>query len=142
MLADARVVGVGEAAYGPAAPAVLSDMYPESRRGSILAYFYVAIPVGSALGYILGGQMVAWTGDWRWAFFVVVPPGLLLALLCLFMREPQRGEADPTTKPHHASWARLPHDPENALVSTLYAGIYGDDFRGWRHRLLDAALLR
>jgi MFS family permease len=97
-------VVVGEAAYGPAAPAVLSDMYPESRRGSILAYFYVAIPVGSALGYILGGQMVSWTGDWRWAFYVVVPPGLLLALLCLFMREPRRGEADPATKPHVASW--------------------------------------
>jgi MFS family permease len=97
-------VGVGEAAYGPAAPAVLSDMYPESRRGSILAYFYVAIPVGSALGYILGGQMVSWTGDWRWAFYVVVPPGLVLALFCLFMREPRRGEADPATKPHQASW--------------------------------------
>ena len=64
----AAVVGVGEAAYGPAAPAVLSDLYPESRRGSILSYFYVAIPVGSALGYVLGGQMVAWTDDWRWAF--------------------------------------------------------------------------
>ena len=42
------VVGAGEAAYGPAAPAVLSDLYPESRRGTVLAYFYAAIPVGSA----------------------------------------------------------------------------------------------
>ena len=104
MLLTRGVVGVGEAAYGPAAPAVLSDMYPVERRGSVLAYFYVAIPVGSALGYILGGQMMEWTGDWRWAFYVVVPPGLLLAALCLFMREPPRGEADAATKPHHASW--------------------------------------
>lgn len=104
MLLTRGVVGVGEAAYGPAAPAVLSDLYPVERRGSVLAYFYVAIPVGSALGYILGGQIVAWTGHWEWAFFAVVPPGLLLALLCLFMREPPRGLSDPLTRPHHASW--------------------------------------
>ena len=98
------VVGAGEAAYGPAAPAVLSDLYPESRRGTVLAYFYAAIPVGSALGVALGGLMLWLTSDWRWAFFVVVPPGLLLALLCLFMREPKRGESDPAAQPHTASW--------------------------------------
>ena len=97
-------VGVGEAAYGPAAPAVISDMYPESRRGAILAYFYAAIPVGSALGVALGGLMLWLTGSWRWAFYLVVPPGLLLAALCLFMREPKRGESDPAAKPHLASW--------------------------------------
>ena len=48
-------VGVGEAAYGPVAPAILSDLYPVESRGRILAWFYVAIPVGSALGYVLGG---------------------------------------------------------------------------------------
>ena len=105
MLFTRGVVGVGEAAYGPAAPALLSDMYPAERRGSILAYFYVAIPVGSALGYVLGAVMGAVMHDWRWAFFVVVPPGLLLALLCFFMREPPRGAADPATRPHSATWA-------------------------------------
>ena len=104
LLATRAVVGAGEAAYGPAAPAVLSDLYPVERRGAILAYFYAAIPVGSALGYVLGGLMFKLTGDWRWAFYVVVPPGLLLAVLCLFMREPPRGQSDPTTKPHSASW--------------------------------------
>src|SRR5438876_20546 len=48
-------VGVGEAAYGPVAPSVISDLFPVRRRGSILAWFYAAIPVGSALGYSLGG---------------------------------------------------------------------------------------
>jgi MFS family permease len=104
MLATRAVVGVGEAAYGPAAPAVLSDLYPVERRGRILSYFYVAIPVGSALGYVLGAVMGGLTHDWRWAFFVVVPPGLLLALLCLFMREPPRGAADPSTRHHSAAW--------------------------------------
>src|SRR5262249_20495407 len=87
-------VGVGEAAYGPVAPSVLSDLYPVKDRGKVLAWFYAAIPVGSALGYTLGGQMAASELGWRWAFYVVVPPGLLLAVLCLFMREPPRGQAD------------------------------------------------
>ena len=140
MLLTRGVVGVGEAAYGPAAPAVLSDMYPVERRGSILAYFYVAIPVGSALGYVLGAVTLAVTHDWRWAFFAVVPPGLLLALLCLFMREPPRGEADPATRPHAAHLGRLPYHSENALVRPLHARLHGDDLRRRRHRLLGAAL--
>jgi MFS family permease len=90
-------VGVGEAAYGPAAPTIISDFYPVRIRGSVLSWFYAAIPVGSALGYVLGGVMLKIAGQeegWRWAFFVVMPPGLILALCCFFMREPKRGQAD------------------------------------------------
>jgi MFS family permease len=75
------LVGIGEAGYGPAAPAVISDMYPVHRRGAVLAWFYMAIPVGSALGYVLGGQ-VAKHMNWRWPFYLVVAPGLVLAVLC------------------------------------------------------------
>jgi MFS family permease len=91
------LVGVGEAAYGPVAPTLISDLYPVKIRGSVLAWFYAAIPVGSALGYVLGGVVGGWLG-WRWAFFVVVPPGLLLGLWCFLMREPPRGQADAGTK--------------------------------------------
>jgi len=87
-------VGVGEAAYGPVAPAMISDMYPVRIRGRVLAWFYMAIPVGSALGYVWGGAM-----GWPWAFYLVVPPGLLLGLCCFFMREPARGQADSDAKP-------------------------------------------
>jgi MFS transporter, Spinster family, sphingosine-1-phosphate transporter len=87
-------VGIGEAAYGPVAPTLISDVYPVSQRGQKLAWFYVAIPVGSALGYVLGGLVAGLTGDWRWAFYGVVPPGILLGLLCFLMREPPRGQAD------------------------------------------------
>lgn len=86
-------VGVGEAAYGPVAPTLISDLYPVKVRGSVLAWFYAAIPVGSALGYVLGG-MVGGSLGWRWAFYLVVPPGLLLGLWCFLMREPPRGQAD------------------------------------------------
>lgn len=87
-------VGVGEAAYGPAAPTIISDLYPVRVRGSVLAWFYAAIPFGSALGYVLGGFVASRTGDWRWSFYVLVPPGLLLGLWCWFMREPARGQAE------------------------------------------------
>ena len=100
-------VGVGEAAYGPVAPTILSDLYPVAKRGQILAWFYMAIPVGSALGYVLGGAVAASSmGDfgaqrlgiqaesWRWAFFLVVPPGLVLGIWSFFMRDPRRGQAD------------------------------------------------
>lgn len=93
----ARVfVGVGEGAYGPAAPTILADFYPLRIRGRIMAVFFMAIPVGSALGYAFGG----WAGShfgWRPAFYFVVLPGLLLAALCFFMREPRRGESSGST---------------------------------------------
>jgi MFS transporter, Spinster family, sphingosine-1-phosphate transporter len=98
-------VGIGEAAYGPVAPTILSDLYDVKVRGKILAWFYMAIPVGSALGYVLGGAVAnSSLGDrsilgihaesWRWAFFLVVPPGLLLGILSFFMKEPPRGASD------------------------------------------------
>jgi MFS family permease len=93
------IVGVGEAAYGPVAPTVLSDLYPVRRRGAIMAWFYAAIPVGSALGYVLGASVKGPLG-WEWAFFLVVPPGLLLAVACLKMPEPPRGQAD-IASDHH-----------------------------------------
>jgi len=86
------VVGIGEGGYGPAAPTILADLFPIEKRGRILALFCSAIPVGSALGYILGGQIGAHYG-WRWAFYLVVPPGLLLALLCFFRNDPERSRA-------------------------------------------------
>ena len=83
------LVGIGEAAYGPVAPAMISDLYPEQRRGKALSFFYIAIPVGSALGFVIGGT-VAEEWGWRAAFQVVVLPGLILGVLCFFMKEPPR----------------------------------------------------
>ncbi len=101
-------VGVGEAAYGPVAPTMISDLYPERIRGRVLSWFYMAIPVGSALGYVwgtlLGGPALGW--GWQWAFYLVVPPGLILGVWCFFMPEPKRGQADSVTIKSHRrlSW--------------------------------------
>jgi MFS transporter, Spinster family, sphingosine-1-phosphate transporter len=83
-------VGIGEGGYGPAAPTILSDLFPIETRGRIMAIFYTAIPVGSALGYVIGGLVGSHLG-WRWAFYFVTPPGLLLGLLCFRQRDPRVG---------------------------------------------------
>ena len=86
-------VGVGEAGYGPAAPTIISDLYPVERRGQVLAWFYIAIPVGSAIGYAWGG-LFHWLLGWRWAFYSVVVPGLMLGIFSFFMKDPPRGQSD------------------------------------------------
>jgi MFS family permease len=86
-------VGIGEAAYVTIGPSLLSDYFPRNQRGRVMAIFFCAIPVGSALGYVVGGLMDVHFG-WRMAFFVAGVPGLLLALLCLGLRDPPRGSQD------------------------------------------------
>jgi MFS family permease len=81
-------VGVGEGGYGPAAPTIIADFFPLAVRGRVLSYFYVAIPVGSALGYAIGGFIAARWG-WQTAFCVVAPPGVLLGLACFLLRDPR-----------------------------------------------------
>ena len=83
-------VGVGEAAYVTIAPSLLSDYFPVRQRGRVMAIFFCAIPVGSALGYVVGGLVDKHYG-WRMAFFVAGIPGLLLAAMCLLLRDPPRG---------------------------------------------------
>jgi MFS family permease len=95
-------VGVGEGGYGPAAPTIIADLFPLVSRGRMLAYFYVAIPVGSAIGYAIGGFVAAhW--NWQTAFFVVAPPGLLLGLICFWRRDP-RVRLGTVKKKQRASW--------------------------------------
>ena len=84
-------VGIGEGGYGPAAPTILADLFPIDIRGRVMAIFYTAIPVGSALGYVIGGVVGAHLG-WRWAFYLVTLPGLLLGLLCFWQRDPRVSE--------------------------------------------------
>jgi len=88
------LVGVGEATFGIFAPAVLADFYPERDRNRILSIFYLAIPVGAALGYVAGGELGSLWG-WRAPFLFCAIPGLLVAALYgLFGHEPVRGSSD------------------------------------------------
>lgn len=100
LLLTRSLVGVGEAAYGTIAPALLSDHFPLHRRGRIFAVFFAAIPIGSAAGYILGGFVGARLG-WRAAFWIAGLPGLALAALVLLVKDVPRGQHDDA--PVHAA---------------------------------------
>ena len=86
-------VGIGEGGYGPAAPTILADFFAVQTRGRIMAIFCAAIPVGSALGYVLGGIINHQLG-WRWAFYIVAIPGILLGLACFFQKDPRLRNPD------------------------------------------------
>src|SRR5579863_9583723 len=87
------LVGVGEATFVTIAPTFVADLFSERVRGRILGVFYLAIPVGSAAGYLLGGHLAPSHG-WRFPFYIAATPGFLLALAVLFVKEPERGRFD------------------------------------------------
>jgi MFS transporter, Spinster family, sphingosine-1-phosphate transporter len=93
LLAGRALVGIGEAAYVAIAPALLADCFRAESRGRVYSVLNMAIPVGSALGYILGG-LVSHHFGWRAAFFVAGAPGLVLAAAVLWLPDPPRGTQD------------------------------------------------
>jgi len=90
------LVGLGEASYATLSPSLISDAFGPGRRNNALTIFYVAIPLGAALGYLIGSQIEARWG-WRYAFIIAGLPGLVLAASLLPFEEPQRGAADGLT---------------------------------------------
>jgi len=93
LLVRHTLVGIGEASFVTIAPTFVADLFPEEKRGRILGVFYLAIPVGTALGYVLGGNLGTRFG-WRFPFYIAAFPGFLLALMMLFIPEPPRGQFD------------------------------------------------
>ena len=112
------LVGVGEATFVTIAPTFVADLFAENKRGRILGVFYLAIPVGSAAGYLLGGSLAPHHG-WRFPFYVAAAPGFLLAIAVLFLNEPERGQFD-TLKitPERGTILGLARNPA-FLTSTL-----------------------
>jgi predicted MFS family arabinose efflux permease len=98
LLLTRALVGVGEAAYASLGPALLADCSPESDRARSFTWFYLAIPVGSALGYALGG-VAAQAWGWRAAFLVAGLPGLFLAARMARIPDPPRGAMDTIEDP-------------------------------------------
>jgi MFS family permease len=93
LLVRHTVVAIGESSYATIASALLADIFPEERRGRMLSIFYLAIPVGTAMGYIVGGSLGHHFG-WRTPFYVAALPGFLFALIFLLLPEPERGASD------------------------------------------------
>jgi MFS family permease len=131
LIAVRALTGVGEASYTVITPSLISDFFPVDRRGRALALFYAAIPIGSAVGFILGGAINARYG-WRAAFFVAGVPGAALAALLLMFRDPVRGSFD-AVKTHvpgaaRDAWAALRARPSyffNTIGQVIYTFTVG-----------------
>jgi MFS family permease len=106
LLAARAVVGVGEASYVTIAPTIIDDVAPAARKSRWLAIFYSAIPIGSALGYLIGGAVQHATGDWRQSFFIAGIPGLALGFLCVLIKDPATGRVAPRERPNLLHSAR------------------------------------
>jgi MFS transporter, Spinster family, sphingosine-1-phosphate transporter len=107
LLVRHTLVGVGEATFVTIAPTFVADLFPEETRGRIFGIFYLAIPVGTAAGYLLGGKLGPAYG-WRFPFYIAAAPGFALALAMLLIPEPERGRYD-----------SLRETPERASVKGL-----------------------
>src|SRR5262249_13811110 len=111
LLVRHTLVGVGEATFVTIAPTFVADLFPEEKRGRIFGIFYLAIPVGTAAGYLLGGKLGPHFG-WRFPFYIAAAPGFLLALLVLLLREPERGQFDSLKEtPERGTLRGLTHNP-------------------------------
>ena len=118
LLVRHTLVGVGEATFVTIAPTFVADLFAENKRGRILGIFYLAIPVGSAAGYLLGGHLAPLHG-WRFPFYIAAAPGFLIAIAVLFLKEPPRGQFDTLKQsPERASILGLARNPA-FLAATL-----------------------
>ena len=127
------VIGIGEASYTVVTPSLLGDYFPPERRSRILAIFYAAIPVGSAIGFVVGSAVGTHLG-WRWAFYLAGPPGAALAILLLLFRDPPRGslerqaatsEATPSARAALGLLRQRPSYIFNVAAQTIYTFAMG-----------------
>ena len=115
----ARVsVGIGEAALSPCALSMISDSFPEEKRGTPIGFYTAALSLGAAIASIAGAAVLTWAGatdqielpvvgnlkPWQFAFIVVGLPGLLLAVLMLFLKEPARRDRGKITADGNAGF--------------------------------------
>lgn len=91
-------IGLGEAAFAPAANALIADLYPSARRGRATGMLMLGLPIGMILAFFTTGAIADYFGTWRAPFFIAMIPGLIVAVLFMLIREPERGAMDPQTE--------------------------------------------
>ncbi|MGB6385922.1 MAG: MFS transporter [Terriglobales bacterium] len=117
LLVRHTLVGIGEATFVTIAPTFVADLFPENQRGRIFGIFYLAIPVGTAAGYLLGGKLGPDFG-WRFPFYIAAAPGFLLALAVAFLPEPPRGQFDSVKEtPERSTLIGLARNPAFWVVT-------------------------
>ncbi len=138
LLAIRIFVGVGEACFVMISPAWISDLYPSTQRNNALTFFYTAVPLGGALGYVFGGRF-AQPDLWRYSFIFAGLPGIVLALTLLLLKEPARGASDGEIEQPSKTETGLHHllamisAPNFIMLTAGYTGVVFaiGAFSGW-----------
>jgi len=101
-------VGVGEAVCAPVGTSWIGDLFPASKRSRALAFFMLAVPLGTGLSYMVSGP-VAQAFGWRAALWLAAAPVILLAPALFALREPECGasESHLSAGKHIAAWSVL-----------------------------------
>ena len=99
-------VGVGEAVCAPVGTSWIGDLFPVNQRSRALAFFMLAVPLGTGLSYIVCGP-VAQAFGWRAAWWIAAAPVVVLVPLLLLLKEPRRGasESHLSAGQHKAAWS-------------------------------------
>ena len=91
-------VGVGEASLAPTANSLIADLFPPALRARAISVFMLGLPLGLGASYLISGLVAKATGGWRPALYVAAAPGILLAILALFLPEPVRTQSPADTR--------------------------------------------
>ncbi|HEX8493113.1 MAG TPA: MFS transporter [Pyrinomonadaceae bacterium] len=125
------IVGVGESSYSTITPSLIADYFPPQRRATALGVFQAAIPMGFALGFVIGGVLAHFFG-WRMAFMIVGVPGIIAAVLVWRLREPVRGATDEPA-PAATALEEIAESPAEVLHALAHEDIKESWWRtSWR----------
>ncbi|MDG2501418.1 MAG: MFS transporter [Porticoccaceae bacterium] len=111
-------IGVGESAMAPSAISMISDLFPKARRGTATGIYYLGVPLGAGASFIVAGILGPMIG-WRNCFLLLGGLGLVLALVLLLIKDPERGAME--EKGGAA-------DQQESLIGGNWRGIVSDVF--------------
>ena len=126
------MVGIGEATLGPAAISLLSDYFPPNKRATVTSIYSMGIAIGAGFAAIVGGYL--FNLGWREAFFIVGFPGVVLAIIVFFLKEPTRTSTAKTEESlTGGDWRKLIFNKAFIALCLGYAllGLATNNFSIW-----------
>ncbi len=121
MVTARMLTGIGQTAFAPAGTSWLSLSFPKEKRSMIMGVFNAGIPLGNALGLILGGFIVSMSGDWRAPFYWFAIPGVLLGVITFFLPDYSSNLSAETDLNSKSSFSKLTDLLK--IKTLLFAGI-------------------
>ena len=112
------LLGSADSIDNPASSSLLADAYPPLARAKVYGWARITTTIGGSLGTIYGG-VVGYALGWRWAFALVIIPGVVTAWLCWRLREPARGFVDVLAAKGQQEPVPAPTSPDDEQVSAL-----------------------